>query len=41
MPAPMMMTSGSVKAGPVLAGTVRRISFIASTLSDEAQRRAA
>jgi hypothetical protein len=25
----------------VLAGTVRRISFIASTLSDEAQRRAA
>jgi hypothetical protein len=37
----MMMTSGSVKAGPVLAGMVRRNSFIASTLSDEAQRRAA
>jgi hypothetical protein len=33
MPAPMMITSGSVKAGPELAGMLRRISFIASTLS--------
>jgi hypothetical protein len=41
MPAPMMITSGSVNAGSVLAGMVRRISFIASTLSDGAQRRAA
>jgi hypothetical protein len=37
MPAPMMMTSGSVKAGPEFAGMVRRISFIASTLSRAAR----
>jgi hypothetical protein len=36
-----MITSGSVKAGPVFAGMVRRISFIAFTLSGEAVRRAA
>jgi hypothetical protein len=33
----MMMTSGSVKAGPELAGMLRRISFIASTLFSAAR----
>jgi hypothetical protein len=41
MPAPMMITSGSVKAGLALAGMVRRISFIASILSGGAWRRTA
>ena len=40
MPAPMMITSGSVKAGTEFAGMVRRISFIVSTLSSAARARA-